>query len=175
MVNLLISRPLQDQSDRRGEPLPVCLFTLQVLFSGLRQGIIFGAPVILGLAPLGGDPVLLFQPVQRGVERALIDLQHVFRDLPDALRDGPAVHRFKSDGLAGILEDRPRSGRPKEIPEERETAIVEATMHTTPKDATHWSIRSMAASQKPAKIQMNRKPTTPAPRNRPFQRTASRL
>jgi transposase len=63
--------------------------------------------------------------------------------------------RFESDGLAGILEDRPRSGRPKEIPEERETAIVEATIHTTPKDATHWSIRSMAASQKvsPATVQ----------------------
>ena len=63
--------------------------------------------------------------------------------------------RFKSNGLAGILEDRPRSGRPKEIPVERETAIVEATMHTTPKDATHWSIRSMAASQKvsPATVQ----------------------
>ena len=63
--------------------------------------------------------------------------------------------RFESDGLAGILEDRPRSGRPKEIPEERETAIVEATIHTTPKDATHWSIRTMAASQKvsPATVQ----------------------
>lgn len=63
--------------------------------------------------------------------------------------------RFRSDGVAGILEDRPRSGRPKQIPEERETAIVEATIHTTPKDATHWSIRSMAASQKvrPATVQ----------------------
>ena len=63
--------------------------------------------------------------------------------------------RFKRDGLAGILEDRPRSGRPKEIPEERETAIVEATIQTTPKDATHWSIRTMAASQKvsPATVQ----------------------
>jgi transposase len=63
--------------------------------------------------------------------------------------------RFKRDHLAGILEDRPRSGRPREIPEERETAIVEATIHTTPKDATHWSIRTMAASQKvsPATVQ----------------------
>jgi transposase len=63
--------------------------------------------------------------------------------------------RFESDGLAGILEDRPRSGRPKEIPEERETAIVEATIHTTPRDATHWSIRTMAAMQKvsPATVQ----------------------
>jgi hypothetical protein len=63
--------------------------------------------------------------------------------------------RFESDGLAGILEDRPRSGRPKEIPEEREIAIVEATIHTTPKDATDWSIRTMAASDRvsPATVQ----------------------
>src|SRR5947199_9161194 len=45
--------------------------------------------------------------------------------------------RFESDGLRGILEDRPRSGRPKQISSEREQAIVEATMKTTPRDATH--------------------------------------
>ena len=56
--------------------------------------------------------------------------------------------RFESDGIAGILEDRPRSGRPKRISAEREAAIVEATMKTTPKDATQWSVRAMAAAQK---------------------------
>lgn len=56
--------------------------------------------------------------------------------------------RYESDGLAGILEDRPRSGRPKQILPEREAAIVNATLKTTPKDATHWSVRSMAKSQK---------------------------
>ena len=63
--------------------------------------------------------------------------------------------RYQSEGMEGILEDRPRSGRPKRISEEREAAIVEATMKTTPKDATHWSVRAMAASQKvsPATVQ----------------------
>ena len=56
--------------------------------------------------------------------------------------------RYESEGMEGILEDRPRSGRPKRISEQREAAIVEATMKTTPKDATHWSVRAMAASQK---------------------------
>jgi transposase len=57
--------------------------------------------------------------------------------------------------LAGVLEDRHRSGRPKQIPAEKEAAIVEATIKTTPKDATHWSVRAMAASQKvsPATVQ----------------------
>ena len=63
--------------------------------------------------------------------------------------------RYERAGLEGILEDRPRSGRPKQISAEREAAIVEATMKTTPKNATHWSVRSMAASQKvsPATVQ----------------------
>jgi transposase len=56
--------------------------------------------------------------------------------------------RYESDGLSGLLQDRPRSGRPKRISEEQETAIVEATMKTLPKDATQWSVRTMAAAQK---------------------------
>lgn len=63
--------------------------------------------------------------------------------------------RFESEGIAGILEDHPRSGRPKRISAEREAAIVDATMKTTPKDATQWSVRAMAAAQKvsPATVQ----------------------
>jgi transposase len=63
--------------------------------------------------------------------------------------------RYESDGLTGVMEDRHRSGRPKQIAPAKEAAIVEATMKTTPKDATHWSVRAMAASQKvsPATVQ----------------------
>ena len=63
--------------------------------------------------------------------------------------------RYESNGLAGVIEDRHRSGRPKQIAPEKEAAIVEATIKTTPKDATHWSVRTMAASQKvsPATVQ----------------------
>jgi transposase len=63
--------------------------------------------------------------------------------------------RYENDGLTGILEDRQRSGRPKQISDQQEAAIVEATIKTTPKDATHWSVRAMAVSQKvsPATVQ----------------------
>jgi len=63
--------------------------------------------------------------------------------------------RYESGGLAAVLQDRPRSGRPKQISEQREAALVEATIRTTPSDATHWSVRTMAASQKlsPATVQ----------------------
>jgi len=56
--------------------------------------------------------------------------------------------RYENEGLAGILEDHPRSGRPKTIPAEREEAIVEATLNTVPRDATQWSLRTLAAAQK---------------------------
>src|SRR6266850_8360052 len=78
------------------------------------------------------------------------------RDLSTSL---PTVllwrRRYESDGLAGVIEDRHRSGRPRQIAPEKETAIVEATIKTTPKDATHWSVRTMAASQNvsPATVQ----------------------
>jgi transposase len=63
--------------------------------------------------------------------------------------------RWEAEGIAGILEDRPRSGRPKDITPEQEEAIVKATLHTKPKDATHWSTRLMAAAQgvSPATVQ----------------------
>ena len=56
--------------------------------------------------------------------------------------------RYANKGIEALLEDRPRSGRPKQISVEKEQAIVEATIRTTPPDATHWSVRTMAAHQK---------------------------
>lgn len=56
--------------------------------------------------------------------------------------------RYAAEGLAGILEDRPRPGRPKQISAEKEAAIVAATMKTKPQDATHWSVRALAQAQR---------------------------
>src|SRR5262249_14272091 len=63
--------------------------------------------------------------------------------------------RWEGEGMAGLLEDRPRSGPPKDITAEQEEAIVKATLHTRSKDATHWSTRTMAAAQgvSPATVQ----------------------
>ena len=55
--------------------------------------------------------------------------------------------RFMEHGLLGILEDKPRPGRPRSLTLEKEAAIVEATRSTKPKNATHWSVRSMARHQ----------------------------
>jgi transposase len=52
--------------------------------------------------------------------------------------------RFEEEGLIGILEDRPRSGRPKQISADQEASVIEKTLHSRPKNATHWSVRLMA-------------------------------
>jgi len=64
--------------------------------------------------------------------------------------------RFASGGVAGILQDAPRPGRHKAISPEVVRRVVEATMHTTPRDATHWSVRSMAKAQGLSRMSVQR-------------------
>lgn len=45
------------------------------------------------------------------------------------------------------MKDAPRPGRLPEIAEDKVRAIVEATLHTKPANATHWSVRTMATAQ----------------------------
>lgn len=52
--------------------------------------------------------------------------------------------RYQEQGLTGLLDDAPRTGRPRTISETQEAAIVTATRHTTPVDATHWRSRILA-------------------------------
>src|SRR2546429_2253184 len=52
--------------------------------------------------------------------------------------------RFAERGLDG-LTDEPRPGRPRTITDEQVEEVIVKTLETTPKNATHWSTRSMAA------------------------------
>jgi len=56
--------------------------------------------------------------------------------------------RYAEAGVAGLLKDAPRPGRKKRIRPETVEAIVNATLHTTPADATHWSVRTLAKRQR---------------------------
>jgi transposase len=52
--------------------------------------------------------------------------------------------RFLKNRCDGLL-DEARPGRPRTIDDDQVAAVIERTLRTSPADATHWSIRSMAA------------------------------
>jgi transposase len=55
--------------------------------------------------------------------------------------------RFLALRLAGLEKDAPRPGRLAKISAEKIAEVVQATLHTKPFNATHWSTRIMAAAQ----------------------------
>src|SRR3954454_848576 len=52
--------------------------------------------------------------------------------------------RFVAQRLEGLL-DEPRPGRPRTVADEQVEAVITTTLETTPRNATHWSTRSLAA------------------------------
>jgi len=63
--------------------------------------------------------------------------------------------RFTKGGVHALTHDAPRPGRPRGIHTAKVTAVVQATLHSKPEAATHWSVRTMAAAQdiSPATVQ----------------------
>jgi transposase len=53
-------------------------------------------------------------------------------------------NRFAVDRLQGLL-DEPRPGRPRTIADTDVERVITTTLESTPRDATHWSTRSLAA------------------------------
>src|SRR5437867_11409520 len=52
--------------------------------------------------------------------------------------------RFVQAGPAGLEQDAPRGDSVQRLQPARIHAVVEATLHTTPPDATHWTTRTLA-------------------------------
>ena len=55
--------------------------------------------------------------------------------------------RFLGLRVAGLEKDAPRPGRIPRISDRKIRKLVEATLHSKPDNATHWSTRLMAKAQ----------------------------
>lgn len=64
--------------------------------------------------------------------------------------------RFLAFRISGLEKDSPRPGRYPKISHKKVMDIVNATLHTTPANATHWSTRTMAEAQGVSKNTVNR-------------------
>ncbi len=64
--------------------------------------------------------------------------------------------RFLALRVAGLEQDAPRPGRTPKVSAAKIHAVVEATLHTTPPQATHWSTRSMARAQRLSQATVHR-------------------
>jgi transposase/AraC-like DNA-binding protein len=53
-------------------------------------------------------------------------------------------HRFRAHGLGGLY-DAPRSGRPRTHEDDEVARMLRTVLKTRPKDATHWSVRTVAS------------------------------
>jgi len=63
--------------------------------------------------------------------------------------------RFVEKRLAGLL-DEPRVGAPRQIGDDQIEEVVVKTLESTPRGATHWSTRSMAADSGLSRPTINR-------------------
>jgi transposase len=64
--------------------------------------------------------------------------------------------RFGKSGLAGIEKDAPRGGRPATVRGNLLAKIVEMTTQHKPRNATHWSTRTLAAELGTSRSMVNR-------------------
>ena len=53
-------------------------------------------------------------------------------------------NRFVTHRLDGIGKDAPRPGRKPRISQKMIDAIIDRTLHTKPRGATHWTTRTLA-------------------------------
>ena len=97
-VPLLLCGP-KDQSHRIGQPLPIQHLGLQLLPALFRQPVELCFAPGGCLLPLGSQPSAILQAVKSGVERPLLELKEVARDLLDPLRDRVAMNRPQCDDL----------------------------------------------------------------------------
>src|SRR2546425_8737213 len=86
---------LDDPGDSSGDATPVGRLSFELLLPQRGQGIELGSTVVFTRLPLGSNPPAIFQFVQRRIERAVADAQHIAGNLFQTLADGPSIQRLQ--------------------------------------------------------------------------------
>src|SRR4051812_45186653 len=90
---------LQEPRDGGCPPRPIRRLVPELLLAGAGELVDFGAARVLRSTPLGIEPSTPLQPLQRGEERARINLEDSARYLLNPARDTEAVHGFQAECL----------------------------------------------------------------------------
>src|SRR3954470_23239721 len=106
---------LENELDGGHRPVPIASFTCETLFTGASDDVVLRAAIVVGRSPFSGHPAALLEALEDRIERALVDVERVARELLDALADSPAVHRLEGQGLEhehleGAWNERDRVG-----------------------------------------------------------------
>ena len=112
---------VEDQTDGARQPLPTVLFHGELFAAGAGQRVELRLAAGFRLFPFGLQPPLLFQPVERRIERSLVDLDHRAGDLLQPLRDAVAVRGLEREDLQNQHVERAlgdgKTGRRHRIPQ----------------------------------------------------------
>src|SRR6266849_7758328 len=103
-------RRFQRLSNSPRNAAPSLGLDFELLPSRLGQAVVFGAAVVLGVSPKGGNPTLFLHSVQGGKERAWLNNKSAACDLLDPARDSQAVHfagdkRFQDQQVQSPLQE----------------------------------------------------------------------
>src|SRR5687768_13966067 len=79
MDGIVRSESLEHELDRAGEPAPALELRSQCASARGGQPIVLRPAVVLGDVPLTVDPPLELEPLERGVERSLANLEDLLR------------------------------------------------------------------------------------------------
>jgi hypothetical protein len=113
---LLLGRGTEDPVDGTHQLVPAGGLRLELLAALRGQAVVAGAAVVLGGAPEARDPAAVLEPVQRGIERSVLDLKNIFRTVLDRVGDGvpvrgPQRQRLEHEHVEGPLEHVPLDRR----------------------------------------------------------------
>ena len=98
------------------------------------------------------------------VRRAQIILRSAAGEANTAIADGLGIsvplvghwrHRYRAHGLAGLY-DAPRTGRPRTHDDDAVAQLLRHVLRTRPRDATHWTVRTVAAKTRISKSTVQR-------------------